>query len=96
MGTILIVALIIGGIGYFTPTIVACCRDVRGKFGIFILNAFFGWSLIGYWMAFIFACGPSKAQLRWQAERERLAIAADETIVEMGNHARLAIRRRMP
>ena len=67
-------AAAIFGAAYFLPTIIACTRDVKGKFWIFILNLFFGFSGLGYALAFFYACGPSRRDLWLAAERERLSL----------------------
>jgi MFS family permease len=94
--TFVVGVLLIGGIAYLTPTWIALCRGVPGWGWVFLINLLFGWSVLGYWMAFIYACGPTKAQLQWQARRERLSIEADEAVVELANRARAALQRRLP
>jgi len=94
VGTLLAAGGMIFLAAYFLPTIVACCRDVPGKFWIFVFNLLFGFSGIGYLIVFLYACGPSKAQLRWQARREQLSIAADEATVWMANRARAVLQQR--
>lgn len=94
MSTILIVGLAIFGTAYFLPTIIACKRDVPQKFWIFILNLLFGFSGIGYALAFIYACGPSKQALQQAREREQLAVDADRAIVAMERRSRDALEYR--
>ena len=53
MSTVLGVLAIVFGGAYFLPTIVAVCRDVPSKFWIFILNLFFGFSVLGWWLAYM-------------------------------------------
>ena len=62
---------------HFLPIIIALVRGkADGKFGIFLLNLFFGWTLIGWVLAFIWACtGDTKADLA-KKERERLELLA--------------------
>ena len=44
---------------YFLPTIVASHRRHPSTIGIFILNLFLGWSLIGWVVGLVWACsGP--------------------------------------
>ena len=64
MMTVLGVAAAIYGVAYFLPTIIACCRDTKGKGWIFALNLFFGLSGFGYAMAMM-QCGylPTHAEL---------------------------------
>lgn len=94
MSTVLGVLAIVFGGAYFLPTIVAVCRDVPSKFWIFILNLFFGFSVLGWWLAYMYALGPSKDALRQAHEREQLAIDADRAVIEMERRTRadLALR----
>ena len=69
-------------------------RDVKGKFWIFILNLFFGLSGVGYALAFFYACGPTRRDLRLAAERERLSEEADRAIVTMERRSREALEYR--
>jgi hypothetical protein len=50
--------LIIVGIGlYLLPTLIAAARDkTHGAAGVFLLNIFLGWTLIGWLVAFMWAC----------------------------------------
>jgi len=41
---------------YFFPTIVATLREHRNDVPVFVLNLFFGWTLIGWVAALIWAC----------------------------------------
>ena len=59
--------LIIVGIGlYLLPTLIAAARDkTHGAAGVFLLNIFLGWTLIGWLVAFIWACSgdaPSRRE----------------------------------
>jgi hypothetical protein len=89
--TVFYLAIAVFGAAYFLPTIIACTRDVEGKFWIFVLNLLFGFSGLGYALAFVYACGPSKKQLRRAAERERLSEEADWAIVMMERRSREAL-----
>ena len=41
---------------YFLPTILAIVRHpTHDPFGIFLVNFFLGWTVIGWWVAFIWA-----------------------------------------
>ena len=42
---------------YFIPTIISFCRKQERKWAIFWLNLLFGWSIIGWWIAFFKALG---------------------------------------
>ena len=50
-----LILLIIMGIIYFVPTIVANNRNHRQFTAIFILNLFFGWTFIGWVAALIWS-----------------------------------------
>lgn len=51
--TIVTVVLIITV--YLFPTVISMFRNTKNGMGIFLLNLFFGWTLIGYVAAFIWA-----------------------------------------
>ncbi|HXZ78997.1 MAG TPA: superinfection immunity protein [Terriglobales bacterium] len=40
---------------YFVPTIIAVVRSKRDTFGIFLLNLFLGWTMIGWVVALVWA-----------------------------------------
>ena len=40
---------------HFLPTIIAALRDARSVVGIFLLNLFLGWTVIGWVVALIWA-----------------------------------------
>lgn len=50
----IVVLLIILSV-YFFPTLVSLFRNTKSGIGIFLLNLFLGWTLIGYIAAFIWA-----------------------------------------
>lgn len=53
------VSLIIYGVLYFLPTIIAVYRDARLAMGAFLINLFFGITVIGWFVALIMAfIGP--------------------------------------
>ena len=41
---------------YFCPTLVAAARS-HNVIGVFLINLLFGWSVIGWFIAFVMACG---------------------------------------
>lgn len=43
---------------YFLPTIIA--RDKLDVMGIFLVNLFFGWTVIGWFVALIWACSAGR------------------------------------
>ncbi len=47
---------IIGLIIYFVPSIVAFRRETVSRWGIFFVNLFFGWTLLIWVVALIWAC----------------------------------------
>ena len=53
---IFIVALVIGLLIHFLPTIIACKNKSPKKVAAIILNIFLGWSLIGWIIALVLAC----------------------------------------
>ncbi|MGJ0510343.1 MAG: superinfection immunity protein [Methylocystis sp.] len=44
---------------YFLPAYVAYKRNTSNKDGIFLLNLLFGWSVIGWFVALVMACGSA-------------------------------------
>src|SRR4249920_2046439 len=94
MMTVLGVAAAIYGAANFLPTIVAICRGAKGWGWTFILNLFFGFTGFGYLMAWVWAMGPTHAELRGAAERERLSEEADRAVVEMERRTRAALEYR--
>ena len=51
-----VLALVLGF--YFLPSIIASARfrNVRAGWGIVVVNLFFGWTLVGWLAAFVWAC----------------------------------------
>ncbi len=79
--------VVIGGLAFFYPTIIAFKRGTRSRWTILVFNLFFGWTLILWFIALMMAYGPTDAELRWQAEREQLSIDADNALVAMGRRS---------
>jgi len=48
--------LIVATLLYFLPTVIALVRGHLSGFAIFLLNLFFGWTLIGWLIALIWSC----------------------------------------
>ena len=44
---------------YFVPTMVAAARGHRAKLAIFLANLFFGWTLLGWIVALIWAANSN-------------------------------------
>lgn len=49
-------AFAIGLVGYFLPAIVARGREHRQMIAIVVLNAFLGWTVLGWVVALVWAC----------------------------------------
>ena len=55
---------------YFMPTIIALVRDKRGAGGVALVNFVLGWTVIGWFLAFIWSCtGKTRADDRLAAKR---------------------------
>ena len=52
----LLIASIIGLIIYFIPSMVAFKRNTASKWAIFLVNFFFGWTLLVWIVTLIWAC----------------------------------------
>ena len=48
-------AILIAFAMYFLPTIIGFMRGHASKWAIFLVNLFFGWSVIGWFIAFIWS-----------------------------------------
>jgi hypothetical protein len=57
---VVILLLIAAGIFYFLPAFIASMRGHRNTAGIFLLNLFFGWTLIGWVLALIWSVWNDK------------------------------------
>lgn len=84
--------LVVGGFTYFVPTIIAIWRDVPNKLPIALLNILFGWSIICWAIALVFALGPTRRQVRAMEQREQLSIDADLALVAMERRSREALK----
>ena len=57
---------------YFMPTIIALLRDKRGAVGVALVNFFLGWTVIGWFLAFIWSCtGKTRANDRLEVKRHQ-------------------------
>jgi len=65
-----VVSLLILVVLYFLPSIVA--RDKRDAGSIFLLNLLLGWTLIGWVLAFLWACSSDRST---QVQHVHLATA---------------------
>jgi hypothetical protein len=70
------ILLLVGLLVYFLPIVIVALRDVEGRAagGIVLTNLFLGWTLIGWLIAFIWACGAESRMKRKRAARNRAAI----------------------
>ena len=49
---------------YFMPTIIALLRDKYGAGGVALVNFVLGWTVIGWFLAFIWSCtGKTRADV---------------------------------
>ena len=78
MGEGFLILLVVGLILYFLPTFIAMSRGkANGTGGVFLVNLLLGWSVIGWFVAFIWACsGDTSADKRREEERHRELLAA--------------------
>ena len=51
-------SLLILAVLYFLPSIIG--RDKRDAMGIFLVNLFLGWTLVGWVVAFLWACASDR------------------------------------
>jgi hypothetical protein len=79
--------LLMIGIGYFLPAIVASIRRHRNRLAIGILNLLLGWTLLGWIVAMVWACtsdveprSEAKYTYRWSKERRQGANPVAEII----------------
>ena len=63
---------------YFLPSVIAGMRGkANGSVGVFVVNLCLGWSVVGWFVAFIWACsGETRADVekRDRQQRELLAV----------------------
>jgi heme/copper-type cytochrome/quinol oxidase subunit 2 len=76
-GAILLL-LVIGLACYFLPTIIAMSRGkANGTGGVFFVSLALGWTVIGWFVSFIWACsGQTNSQVRREEERHRELMSA--------------------
>ena len=53
--TVFVILLLLCLIIYMLPTLIAYARDVRSRQTITVVNIIFGWTLIGWLIAFLWA-----------------------------------------
>jgi hypothetical protein len=70
------ILLLAGLLIYLLPMIIVALRDVQGgaASGIVLINLLFGWTLIGWLVAFIWACRAESPVKRKRAARNRAAL----------------------
>ena len=54
--------LLFGGLAYFLPTLIAVIRKHSNVFAIFLVNFLVGWTLIGWFIALIWAFTSSRSE----------------------------------
>jgi hypothetical protein len=66
---------------YFLPTLIALSRGkANGTGGVFFVNLALGWTVVGWFVSFIWACsGQTKGQIRLEEQRHRELMAALKT-----------------
>lgn len=52
--------VIIIGLLYFVPSLIACLRHSKAVAGIFVINLFLGWTALGWVIALAWAAGGAK------------------------------------
>ena len=72
-GGAIILVLLLGALFYFIPTLIAFSRKASNAWVIFIINFFFGWSVLGWFVALIWAIAdsPKRAPVYEEAPRSR-------------------------
>ena len=88
---ILLLVAIVFGLAIFYPTIVAFKRGARMRYAVLLINLFFGWTMVGWFVALMWAYGPTEEQLQWEAEREQLSMEADRAVIEMERRTKAAL-----
>jgi hypothetical protein len=55
---------------YFLPTLIAAIRGKLGTGGVFFVNLFLGWTVVGWFVSFIWACsGRTESDNAVEAKR---------------------------
>jgi hypothetical protein len=85
---IIVVGVTIFGICLFYPTVIAFKRGVNGRWAIFLLNLFLGWTMLGWLLCLYLAMGPTDEEIQYEARRQRLAEDADRAILTMERRSR--------
>jgi hypothetical protein len=89
MTLLIIVAIVTVALwAFFYPTIVAFKRGTHTRWWVLVLNLFFGWTMVGWFICLLWAYGPTTADLQYVIEREQLAIEADRAIVALERRSR--------
>lgn len=69
--------LILIGLFYFLPTVVAGFRGHLSILAIFLLNAVFGWAWIGWFIALVWACAGGTKRNQDRLLERALRVARD-------------------
>ena len=73
------ILIIVFYIGYMMPAGIACIRNAESEGSIFVVNLFFGWTLIGWIIALVWACANrSKDDAGYITVRIKVESAAHE------------------
>ncbi len=80
-GGVYLLLLVIGLASYFLPTIIAMSRGkANGTGGVFFVNLALGWTVVGWFVSFIWACsGQTKGQIEREEQRHSEMMAALKT-----------------
>lgn len=73
-----VILLVVAAVIYFLPSIVAGARGkATGTGGVLLVNLFFGWTLIGWLLAFVWACsGKTDRDVKAEQRRHDELLAA--------------------
>lgn len=79
------ILLIAAIFAYLLPTIICVSRGkVHGDAGVFLLNLLLGWTVVGWLVAFVWACsGKTRAEVREEERRHKEML---EAIAKHGSH----------
>jgi hypothetical protein len=73
-----LVLILIGIACYLLPTIIATVRGkANGTNGVFVVNLLLGWTVVGWFVSFIWACsGATNGDKRLEERKHRELLAA--------------------
>lgn len=78
MTTGAVILLVVAFCVYFLPTLIAGGRGkANGEGGVFLVNLLLGWTVLGWFVAFIWACsGETRRDVERREEQHNELIAA--------------------